>query len=623
MSNWRNLLKELKQSFQVQEERMNFLHSIDRNILEEDIPLEQICKDVLNEIVEFSKSDLGYLFIDSETELLLLHSTQALDRYKVIPFTDNIFRDKFLKEPYVFQEIDKIEAPIFPVIGEDCSTRILIPLREAKRLWGLIGIESKELAKDSSLNDQEIQDFLKTVCGQLSVAISERKQYEEIQQLYKLQDDLFAKELDITESLQSIISNIIFSLPKIGPLKIEPDPEVQIIFYQEGDEFLTIKATTGPESVNTRVSVKNSISGLLVENSTVPFYLCDPTTIPERYKSYLGKNEQGTPPKQIRTELVVPINFDNKIIGLINLESEKIDAFKAPHIIAMQRLAEKMSPIINALQKRIEKMQLQDKASVYAMRKFLDRFASAFVHKVRTPTSNFSVNLRDIENDLNKIQAGINKESLSRKISRCLNSLTNISSFQEEFAKGLPGFLDFDSLSVNEIIQKAINDFNLGKLEEQNIKIDFNPKEDYKVFCSLFLREHIYNILNNSIYFIREKQKDVSSKDNFIGKILIETSLIIDKEERTLNKQCKIRILDNGKGLDKENLAKIPHPFTTKGEGGTGYGLSAAFQYLKSIGGKLATPKSEPNKFFEVIMYLDIYNEMLHSKMKGQYFLER
>jgi transcriptional regulator with GAF, ATPase, and Fis domain len=323
-------IEELKKSFREQESRLKLLHEIDRKILDEAISLEEICREVLFEIVKYSKSDVGYIFIDAGTEFLLLQSTRDIEGFDVIPFTNDMFRENIIDEPYTFQNLNQIRASAFPMVSQDCYERILIPLTESKRLWGVLGIECKKTPKPSSLNAIEVQEFLKTVCGQVSVAISERKQKNELKQLYKLQEDLFEKELDITESLKSIISNIICSMPELGPLKIDSEPEVQIMFYEEGGEFLSIRATTGPESVNTRVSVKNSISGVLVQDQTLTFYLCDPTTFPEKYKSYLGKSEEGAPPKEIRTELVVPIRFDHKLIGLINLESEKIDAFKLP-----------------------------------------------------------------------------------------------------------------------------------------------------------------------------------------------------------------------------------------------------------------------------------------------------
>lgn len=622
MHKWENIIEELKVSFEKQESRMAFLHEIDRKILEEDTSLEDLCKFVLEHLVNHTESDLGYVFIDAGDDALLLHCTEETNgKFNAISDTAKLYNN-LTNNPYLYQEINKTTEILFPIFSENCQTRVLIPIKGVSRFWGLIGIECKTYHKDSLLNDNEIRNFLEIACGQLEVAVRSKNQQRDLMKLSKIQDELFIEELDITKSLQSILDNLIFALPNIGPLKITPNPEVQILFYREGDEFLTIKATTGSEKINTRLSVENSISGHLIENPYLPYYLCEPKSDP-RYKSYLGKSEIGDISKIIETELVIPLKIDNKIIGLINFESEIQNAFKPRHIEAMIKLAEKVSPIVNALQKRLEKIQLQDVASVYAMKKFLKRISKTFVHKFRSPTSNIHLNLRLVMDEINKLENFNNNQHIEA-FQRSLSGFNDLNNLQEEFAEALPSYLDFECLSINDIINGAINDISNPeelKQDKLDFEIIYNNEKDYKVFCSRFLREHIYNILNNSKYSIGEKTLNTALLsdtllEDFTGKIIIETSLIVDQEESEINQQCKIRIRDNGKGLNKEMLNSVPKPFTTKASG-TGYGISAAYHYLKSIGGRMELD-SEENNFFEVVMYLDIFDDRLHSNGRGE-----
>ncbi|MDT8860397.1 ATP-binding protein [Alkalihalobacillus sp. MEB130] len=85
------------------------------------------------------------------------------------------------------------------------------------------------------------------------------------------------------------------------------------------------------------------------------------------------------------------------------------------------------------------------------------------------------------------------------------------------------------------------------------------------------------------------------------GKLTIET-----KED---NGQLLIVITDNGKGMSKEQLARIGEPyFTTKGREGTGLGLLVSMRIIESMSGKLQV-KSEVNKGTSFSIWLPMVEE--------------
>jgi len=613
MRDWKPLIEQLSRSFQENEERLRILHELDQQVLNFDLRLEDLCASVLANVMRFSSADLGYFYIYNETELLLLCSMPPFESVHPIRIDDARFKTIPETSRLIFEaKLDMSDSP-FPPIAPESVSRIIVPIDYDGRLWGLMGLESFGLTKLNPLDNDDIHEFLEIVRRQLEIAVRFRTQHKDLEQLSRIQNELFGRELDIAESLDSLISNITFALPNIGPLAINPLPEIQILFYREGEEYLTIRATTGSEPINTRVYVADSVSGSLIERPELPYYLCDPRNEPGRYRSYLGKDEKGAKRKEIRTELVVPIRYENRLIGIINLESELEGVFKIPHVRAMEHLAEQVSPIVNALQKRMEKTRVQARANVYAMKKFLDRFALAYDHKMGTPIAKVSLKLGNLKAKIEstKKEDELSKTELLTRLQGCIDFVDDIDSYHHEFSGNLPRYLIFGRYPLNSLIKSATQDLKPVKLKEKDdIDVIFEPERDYEVFCSLFLREHIYNLLNNSVYAIRERKKgEVDLK----GQILIESFLEVDEEEEKLNKRCRIRIWDNGIGLDEEKLSRIPDPFTTK-PSGTGFGLSAAFQYLRGLGGGLKVA-SKAGKFFEVNMYLDLYTKEVHGAL--------
>jgi signal transduction histidine kinase len=607
MQDWSKVVAQL-------EERLGSLHKIDKGILDDTLRLEEICAGVLEDVVRLSMADVGYVYVFSGADFQFLTGYEVGPGDNLAPVHDNDAFKSREAEPFILEDVSGGVDLTFPKVRATSRVRILVPIRPRGRLWGVVGFETGQAGGESPLENQAVQAFFQIVKGQLEIAVRDRMQYEEILQLSRLQNELFMKELDISDSLQSIIENIKRALPDNGPFQINPDPEVQILYYREGDEFMSIKATSGVEQLNTRILVSESISGILVEQPNLPYFLCDPRTSPDRYRSYLGKAHSGAPKKEIQTELVLPLRYDDKLIGILNLESELPDAFKFVHIESLMRLAEKISPIINALQKRAEKMQFQDRASIYALNRFLTRFAMTYKHKLATPTQRVRLTLNELTGGRNL--AGLDeplRQYLSENLNFSLDAVEEMAHFHDNFSNDLPGYLIYGKYKINELVEGAIKELRPEALKRKyDIDIEFDPADDYEVYCSLFLREHIYNVLNNSKESLMERKLTEPLHE---GKIRVQTAILVDEEESRLNKRCVLTVIDNGLGLEPSKLAKIPSPkFTTKGQRGTGFGLYSAFQYLKGIGGELEVD-SVVNELFKVTMTLDLYGETIHGEL--------
>jgi signal transduction histidine kinase len=604
----------MQEDDQKPEGRLQFLHGIDRMILSEKLKLEDLFSVVIVSVTTFYNLALGYCYIESINEFLLLCSSTPLTSPDSFSLQNEDFINRLTQHSYILEEFSAMSDSLFPTHNANCATRTILPLVIEEKVWGFIAFEDVKSESPSPLSEEGVQEFLQIVRDQLIIALQIRTKHDELARLTKIQNDFFTKELDPSESLDSLIRNIASALPSIRPLRITPAPEIQILFYKHGQDYFTIRATSGNEQLGTRVSVKESITGMLVENPELPFYICDPRDNAERYKSYLGKDEGGNQNKEIRTELVIPLRWERKIIGVINLESELENAFKIQHIEAMVRLADKISSIINALQKRVHKAQVHDQANLYALNRFLDRFSRTYYHKMGSPISTVSLNLSSIQNKFEALRSipDILKKDLMKNIKRCKDSVETIDIYHDRFGKDLPGFLIFGKYNTNLLVEGAIKDIRPEVLKKKyGFEVLFSPKEDYHVFCSLFLREHIYNILNNSFYSLMERKR---RDRQYIGQILLETSLEEDDIGGELNRRCKIRILDNGLGMEKSAIPSLSEPGNTTKPGGSGFGLFAASRYLKSIGGRLELD-SEPMRFFEVCMHLDIYDENLHKDL--------
>ncbi|AVR45397.1 two-component sensor histidine kinase [Christiangramia fulva] len=111
------------------------------------------------------------------------------------------------------------------------------------------------------------------------------------------------------------------------------------------------------------------------------------------------------------------------------------------------------------------------------------------------------------------------------------------------------------------------------------METDFDPNAGKIMAIPQELGRVVLNLVTNAFYAVDEKKKEDGG--GFEPTVHIKTC----REKEVI----KIQVIDNGKGIPKENREKIFQPFfTTKPTGlGTGLGLSISYDIIKAHGGVL------------------------------------
>ncbi len=158
----------------------------------------------------------------------------------------------------------------------------------------------------------------------------------------------------------------------------------------------------------------------------------------------------------------------------------------------------------------------------------------------------------------------------------------------------IKGLLDFAkpsiqqnlSVSIDRIIKEILL-ITKKYAQQYNVTIDYDPKEDANtIIDSEKIKQAFVNIILNSIQAMPKG-----------GKIRI--SLSIQREF------AKISFVDNGIGIEKNNLEKIFNPFYTTKDSGTGLGLSITHRIVEEHQGFIEI-QSEIGKGTDLNIYLPI-----------------
>ncbi|MEA3558371.1 MAG: hybrid sensor histidine kinase/response regulator [Candidatus Thermoplasmatota archaeon] len=201
-----------------------------------------------------------------------------------------------------------------------------------------------------------------------------------------------------------------------------------------------------------------------------------------------------------------------------------------------------------------------------------NEFISILSHDMGTPITVIKGNLELIEQmNWDKLPEPV--QNLIRNMEKASNILDHLRNNTLDLSRMDVGTmeLDLNELDLEVLIREAVSDIvTITNSKNQNIHIDL-PEKMPAINGDMFkLKRVITNYLSNASRYSDE------GKDIFI------TAKVYDKE-------VEVKVMDNGRGLMKEELERVFERFYRTGkrvEGSTGLGLAIVKGIIKGHGGR-------------------------------------
>ena len=206
-------------------------------------------------------------------------------------------------------------------------------------------------------------------------------------------------------------------------------------------------------------------------------------------------------------------------------------------------------------------------------------FINIAAHELRTPVQSIVGYLEMVKSFPENFKKYVEPlERNSERLYRLTEDILDIARIESNNLK-----LTKEKFDINQIIKESIdelankirnekkNEFKLICLDEGFQKDSTRDKEELFVYADKNrIQQVISNMLNNAYQFTEN------------GKIIVK----IKKDYS--NKQVKISVQDDGKGIDKGILHILFQKFTTKSEIGTGLGLYISKNIVEAHGGTIS-----------------------------------
>jgi signal transduction histidine kinase len=415
---------------------------------------------------------------------------------------------------------------------------------------------------------------------------------------FELVQDLLEKEQLLTdEAWHTIAVTIPRFIPDWRPVQLIPSPDVHVLSFDPESKTLKLRGRGTKELTPKIFPIEDTVPGILVERNlqgeTMDYLLIDPHNeeYQPRYRHYKAAGKPSS-------ELVVALRHRGTICGAINIEHPHKNALSPLHVSIFLDAAAFISPFVYYILSEGERQRVREAASLYIQAKMLKRITSVYRHKMSQSIPLITFALHELEQQLkgNGDEANASLEEIRRLTLQLMDS-------GQDFLSNLPTVTSFHPIDIVATAKRAI-----GEFRHLQLPIDFifhSDKDDEFLLASGLLLEHIYNLLQNSVHAISSAIQAGKVTHGSIF-VTVERSDDVDASGVRSNgpRRVILRIKDNGIGIPPDLSARIfEYGFSTKrAQGGTGFGLAAARDYARSIGGDLVLENGLNGATFAMIL---------------------
>ena len=232
-------------------------------------------------------------------------------------------------EPLVVNDISQEPTHRFNPLLPDTRAEVGIPIKIGEQILGALDVQSTA-PYSFSPDDVEI---LQILADQLAVAITNAELFTESQEhlaqhrLIHRVTTVAASSLGIEDALSSAVQG----------LRVTLGDRVSILLFDPHRNILRVEASSGydEDTLGLQIQIGQGITGWVAEKRE-PLLVNDVLNDPR----YIAGNEN------VRSELSVPLTYREELIGVLNIESDELNAFDEHDQDILGTLAGSLSAII-------------------------------------------------------------------------------------------------------------------------------------------------------------------------------------------------------------------------------------------------------------------------------------
>jgi signal transduction histidine kinase len=561
---------ELLAEISKRDRELNLLHRI-RSILLTSPDITDVFQNIVEYVAEAFSFTLVSLYL-IENNVLKLQAQVGYEHFlSVIPLDTAICgRVARSGEPAFVPNI--VDDPDYIEVEAGVTSLICVPL--LNRTGDSIGVLMVEAYEARKLDERDyrlclaLADHIMLAIEQSRLYIIEQRRAKQLRLLNQIGREL-ASSLDIQEIIEKVTGPIRRSLGyySVNIGMVEEETNIVVYHISEG--------LPGSEREYRHPIDNSSLTGFVVYHNEM-VVVQDVSQNP----LYIPINSLPN----TRSEVIIPLRAAKKVIGVLDVESDKVDDFDDDDVILLKTLADQTG-IALANAQRFENIEKQ-KAELARTNKLLaeahrlkNEFLANVSHELRTPLNSI---LGYVDMILSGYYGDIPPdykdplERVDRNSKRLLNLINDVLDLARlEAGKEM---LVLDSFHLSELINAQFDAFHeQATAKGLTFELEMQPNHSLTINNdSQRLAQLLSKLLSNAVKFTQE------------GTISLRVKTVAENPDF-----FQIEISDTGIGIPEGEYQNIFESFRqvdgsiTRTFGGTGTGLAICNKLARMMGGKI------------------------------------
>jgi signal transduction histidine kinase len=283
---------------------------------------------------------------------------------------------------------------------------------------------------------------------------------------------------------------------------------------------------------------------------------------------------------------VTKATYHGRFVTQVEEEDKSFDVYSSP--LAIDGKRGQIVTLVDATEAAESERTLRRSESLAAVGQATTQVA----HEIRNPLGSIRLGVSMLRDSVNDQEALNTIELVERGIKHLNKLVVDVTQFSRQKA------LDRTAVDLHESLESSI-DLVSDKILEKNANVEklFATRAIVGQWDAQQLRQVFVNVIANAI--------DASDEN---ASVRISTELLTfdgDGNGQPRKPYARIRIADQGKGMDKATRDRIFEPFYSTKKRGTGLGLAIVKQIVEQHGGKIKVA-SDPGKGSEFSIDLPI-----------------